>query len=412
VSADWTLFASEHFERRALHARPAAHVPDIDAQQVFEVVSRARPAQPSPTVAVRFLTPAVTDGRQVGDLLPDAADGDFDGYARRIEQTIGDAPYTLVVNGLQSFDVDLWRRSKAFLAPVHEALGGIPPGFASMVAIFGRYPGTPFGVHRDWASTFMFMLSGTKRAWLWERAGEDPTPPSPGDPAWEVEAEPGDMVYWPSATWHILASDPEPSLSLHVVLRFADDVVSEVLRAAGHRIAASSSRTLHPAAPPRGDQVLALADQLPSLEAARRSLAEALESRALEQDLLERWMARCSAGGFLAVPAPRRDVESFEADTVVLRAPDSTLMIGQSAPAELCCAANGHVLRVADTAAVRGALEDLAAGTPLPLGDAGTAVRDVVAWLARVRAVRAQLSGTPAGATALAGTSNGRDRGP
>lgn len=388
---DWQGFATGHYEREALHTRDAADALGIDEEAVFDALTRVRVTTQSATVAMRFLSPAARGPDAANDLLPVATDHDFGGYAERIDRALDGAPYTLMVNGLQSFDIDLWRQAAAFATPLYDALGGIPPGFASIVAVFGRYPATPFGIHRDWASTFMFMLSGTKRVWLWQRPADDDGVPTYDDPAQTFDAGPGDMVYWPSSAWHVLSSEPEASLSVHVVLRFSDDVIEEVLEATRRHVAPAPSKVLLPDRRPDGAERLDIR-HLPALSAAREAVLEAAHSEDLAQALLERWMTRCSGAGFAAVPPPRPAPE-VDGDALLRIVPGSRMVVEPTIAGRLACAANGHLRRLPDVPLLRSALAALAEGAPVAIDRAdgarahGAIVREAAGWLVSVGAI-------------------------
>ena len=168
---------------------------------------------------------------------------------------------------------------------------------------------TPFGVHLDNASAFMFTIDGAKRMLAWpgdypgitgrtmDYAGIRPD-------AELLDAPSGSMIYWPSGAWHV-GESPEPSASLQVTLYFDGDPLEVVVDEAraledGARLARpvpdvsvrhrrDRRRGFHPRWQPRARR------WPPSFAAGR-----------LDDKLTERWLMFRSAYGFGPFPSRTR----------------------------------------------------------------------------------------------------------
>lgn len=92
---------------------------------------------------------------------------------------------------------------------------GFPNRFSEIGLYLGNYKKTPFGVHVDSCGVFSFPVVGKKIFRLWTSAYAKKNPSL--DRAFKydkhkkysqvLEAQSGDMTYWPSSAWHIAESD-------------------------------------------------------------------------------------------------------------------------------------------------------------------------------------------------------------
>jgi 50S ribosomal protein L16 3-hydroxylase len=103
---------------------------------------------------------------------------------------------------------------------------------------FGNYRATPFGIHRDPASVFSFVLQGRRTYCFWPMshfASDDPdlyrTDPEVLarhlDHAERFEAGPGDLIYWPSNRWHVILADGHPFVAAQVSAYFRPEDVGQ-----------------------------------------------------------------------------------------------------------------------------------------------------------------------------------------
>lgn len=95
---------------------------------------------------------------------------------------------------------------------------------------FGTYRVTPFGVHRDAASVFSFLLMGERTYYTWppdyfadEQALYTPDPDKIAPHLAKAEVfhlKPGEVFYWPSNRWHVVMSDGRPSVVAQISAYF------------------------------------------------------------------------------------------------------------------------------------------------------------------------------------------------
>lgn len=385
----WRTFAGSYWERRPLavseHVAPSPPGAPALFDAVLGAVSsplyrpRSRraallrhlfPARTAPRrhVGVRFLVESDGLARRrswalasavAPSLLPRATDRDFDGYHRRIHETLnprwrralGLAPrrYGLIVNNLESTSPVLsgWLRDflRALYAEVGMNVGGV------YLALFiGDYLRTPFGVHQDPESVFSFPIVGDKtmRTWPSRYAAGQPSLHRAQHYARHLGASvahraraPG-FLYWPSDSWHVAEGDDALSVSLALGL---------VLPREGAEVTV----------PFRDDAPI-------DLTPIPRGLRP-FEGRTSE----EHWVCLATAMGCLHplepsdVRLPSRGGLALSGKIAHLVGADGVLVVG----------ANGHPIRTADVDAARATLDRLSRGEIVDIADARASGREV-----------------------------------
>jgi hypothetical protein len=159
------------------------------------------------------------------DLLPTAGDKDLARFGERLDAKGEKEHYVYVGDGVQRFNPALWDRAVEVLKPAITLEGGLPPGGVSLDFFHGKYSRTPTGIHCDSADVIAFVTQGPKRLFFWpqEKFSDSVKWQSPNgnhsetgiyhfekhlDDAIAVEAEAGDVIYWPREYFHI-GSSPE-----------------------------------------------------------------------------------------------------------------------------------------------------------------------------------------------------------
>jgi hypothetical protein len=105
-------------------------------------------------------------------------------------------------------------------------------GFENAALTLGTYRATPFGIHRDPAGVFSFTLKGQRTYFTWPAETFEPDHPdllSPDpdviarhlDKAERFDVSPGQVFYWPSNRWHLVASQGDPFVVAQVSAYFA-----------------------------------------------------------------------------------------------------------------------------------------------------------------------------------------------
>lgn len=129
----------------------------------------------------------------------------------------------LMVNNVQSLHPQLWNGASGFLDQLYSHIG-FPVGGALMDLFYGNYRSSFFRLHKDTQEIFAFIVSGKKRIYAWpfdtlspflsEEIRRTSNLPHHTDLNFQdyldsavcLDAEPGDIIYWPAEYWHIAAA--------------------------------------------------------------------------------------------------------------------------------------------------------------------------------------------------------------
>jgi len=330
----------------------------------------------------------------VDDLLPRAADGSLDRYARRASAQLGERRFGVILNHYHKWDGQHWLRVRDFLRGLFERVG-LPPGGVTTDVLFGTYERTPFGIGKDTKHVFTWVIDGRKRVLVWPfealrkhyrvdpaaHAGEVGlgTQDYSGirDEAIVLEGDPGDLMYWPPSYWHVAeASDPPSSpLTLTVTLDEAGSPMRSALArlqemAAGTPQAngAASWYAYSPSALRKGRT------RLPRrITAAHGAVRRLLESTRFESESLIAWMDWVSGSAFLNFPAQWEDRPPLR-DSDLVRGDARFPILWADTGRDLECSANGHHWTMRRTRESVNALRYLASG---PEGSVGELVSTV-----------------------------------
>src|SRR5262245_15100070 len=198
----WERFVRRDWCRRVTWRRGLGAL--VSSRELFDVVAAASSAGDGRTQFRQYANARPVDGQS---LLPRPDDGSFTGWRRRMARRFRGS-VALVVNPLQHHSHGLWQRLSEFLRGLFERTG-IPAYGVEVGAFIGDYDATPFGVHTDAVDVIASMIEGRKRIVTWrpeqltqkqaELYGRSAALPRPR----AVDANPGDLVYWPSGFWHI-----------------------------------------------------------------------------------------------------------------------------------------------------------------------------------------------------------------
>jgi hypothetical protein len=132
--------------------------------------------------------------------------------------------YLYITNGVQLYQGDIWERAVELITPAIRLEGRLPPGGMMLDLFFGHYQSTPTGIHLDSSDNLAFITRGPKRMLFWPldrftaRFSSPPKDPSHQlsligryeeymSGAIVIDADEGDVIYWPKDYWHIGASD-------------------------------------------------------------------------------------------------------------------------------------------------------------------------------------------------------------
>ncbi len=401
--AFWSSFRESHWEKvGAVLTQPFVMpiaTPDESFACLVEASDRFRSGDRS--VQLEFCIEHAMLLADVGRFLPEASDESAAGYAARVTPLIDGRRFGLVVEDVHAYDATLWLRLREFLRGLFEHTG--LPGDACKATVFlGNYDRTPFGLHRGSSANFMFVVDGVKRMRTWPDAffggKEDLTHRLDyarfNDDSIVMDAQPGDIIFWPSDYWHIGESvdggmSSAVSVALFMTPRPAEDVAK---RAAGfvhaHLSDDAPSANLATREAPVKRITREAARALTALAAAARD--ERLE-RALRVNLLN----KLTAFGFERPPRPLATA-ALSDDHVVRADPAYPVLWMPDVDDEVLVSACGHAFNVAASPHVLGLIAALNTGAPSRVGDlmtrhSGTADAGDVSFETSPESVRALL---------------------
>ncbi len=377
--AFWSSFHATHWERVGAVIEQPFATPLATPAELFDAMVEAsdRFRAGDASVSLEFCIGHTRMLADVARYLPEHADGGSTGYMARITQLLGGARFGLVVEDAQAYDATLWLRLRDFLRGLYQHTG--LPGDAAKATVFlGNYDRTPFGLHRGSSANFMFVVEGAKRMRTWPDAYFRGKPDLTHRLDYEaynadaivMDANPGDIIFWPSDYWHIGESvDGGFSSAVSVALFMEPRPTAAVMaRAAGlvgaHHAEAGRTRALD-AFP--GDMRGAVERVDAMVEDAVASLEDVSADRALRHALRVGALNTLTGFGFTRPPRPREGLTLAD-DMVVSGSGDFPMLWVDADDDDLVVSANGHALQVAASPHVLALLERVNSGERLRVG--------------------------------------------
>lgn len=351
--AFWSRFHDEYWEKRgAVLAQPFA-MPIATPRETFDCLVEAaeRFRAGDRRVSLGFYIDHTQQLADVGRYLPDTTDTSATAYADRVTTLLGGRKFGLVVDDFQAIDGTVWLRARDFLRGLFEHTG-LPGESAKATVFLSNYDSTPFGLHRGRAGTFTFVVDGQKRMRTWPdaffRGKEDLTSrldyQQYNSESIVLDADPGDVIYWPSDHWHI-AESVEGGLSMTVsIALFMDhlasaDLLTQARGMVERRLAADApteSFTIFPGW--IGDSPAAIGRVVDRATAALRDVSQ---DPGLHARLLGAWLNHVSAFGFTTAPSPLAPAH-LDDIAVVRGRPEYPVIWKRIDNGQLICSANGH----------------------------------------------------------------------
>lgn len=236
-SRDWATFTATYWEQDPVLMSSGFPGDPLSLDALFAVVT----AMPQRGPADRFWLAAHapirsrSDYRQLNlDLMgPQMSDEGFEGFFNRM----GSHRYGVNIHRLGMVDSRYQELLDTFARGTRTAPGPTPLRWQSDT-FFGNYRETPFGIHRDPAGVFSFTLLGRRTYYTWPAEVFPPDHPALFKPdpdviaphlktAERIDVTPGQVVYWPSNRWHLVASDGDPFVVAQVSAYFATSDVGQ-----------------------------------------------------------------------------------------------------------------------------------------------------------------------------------------
>lgn len=377
--AFWTRFHREHWERSGVVLRAPFEQPLAEPGDVFR---RLVEASDHYRAGDRSLDPEffIEHAQLRADVavhLPSPRDASVEAWSARLTRMIDGRRFGLIVDNFEACDDPLWWRLRQFLRGLY-ALTGVPGNHVKTTLFLGNYGRTPFGVHRGRSGNFMFVISGRKRIRAWPdeffRGKEDMTNRLDYDrflgTSITLDAEPGDIIYWPSSYWHIGEDLGGWSVAISVALFMDLSPGADLVRHVAPMVADRLARTRHEvssALPPGGPE--GGARVVPELvRAAVDALRGVSRSPALAETLAASWLDHLTGYGFMRVPAPRAPRHLAD-DERVRGDPENPILWLPVGGRDLICSANGHSFGIPADPRVLALFERLNGGTVCRVGD-------------------------------------------
>jgi 50S ribosomal protein L16 3-hydroxylase len=314
--------------------------------------------------------------------LPRASDRTWKGFRQRIRAELPNRQFQLyLTDGLQAYAPSVWRRSRDFLWPLLRRVG-IPLGGIGIECFSGSYQTTESGIHRDSADNFSFVLEGTKRMMFWPADTFEITDGTGyrshhksgikdaaayRRTAITIDAEPGDVIYWPHHYWHVATSE---SLEWTTTINLAmwwETPAALIIRPAIDRVLDALS---HQAPPAHEGQITECLDAsaLPaSINAALAETRQALRSSVVDEAVRDSWRRVASSGGFIVPPKPK-ERQPLEDSDLVQGDPEHPILVASVGRARLNVVSNGYVFDVPASNSVHALLRRVNRGDVVQIG--------------------------------------------
>lgn len=375
--AFWDEFIGKYWNSGPVLVRKPFAEPLLTAEDAFEIMKRAGNNRQSSESNEKYVF--VNGGKRICDLdeyLPRAADRSLQEYTERLSRLVEDQEITLLLPKLQLYDSGLWMRVRVFLKPLYERIG-IPASAADLDMFYGQYDRTPHGIHRDEASNFSYVISGKKKMLFW---AADAFPTQTGrllgttryedhlESAIELEAEPGDVMFWPASYWHIAISDGGWPLTLNLNSYLFRHPLHSLFQAIsspemmGWLNTQCSPSLLLPA------DLNASSPSVPvQIQCSWKLLRALADHERFEDTAEDLWFRKLSATGFEAVPSPA-NVPSLKDETTLRSNPDFPILLAPRAGGQARLFANGHMLETAMDASLEAMISRLNTGTEIKVG--------------------------------------------
>lgn len=294
------------------------------------------------------------------ELLPGDHHQDINSFCADIDQRCPRDWYLYVEDGVQGLAPEIWDRAVTVLNPGLQRLGGVPPAGCALEFFLGRYNRTPTGIHRDDGEVLAFVTHGTKKLLFWpkERFEQqarwhtaDHTHYRTGiyhyenhlDDAIVVEANVGDVIYWPRQFYHIGVSENQWSGMIAMNTwwyadpwRIATFALESCTEAPQERVLPVPSPRVYPL---DMHNPAAGANTPPAeLMQASQTLAQQVANQ-LSSNMQHLWASLSTGYGFVQPPGPRQ-VGTLDSDQLLIRHPIAGVEIDGEHHVYAC----GHLL--------------------------------------------------------------------
>ncbi len=223
----WTAFAQNHWKPRVptVIRQPFAQFPLgedllLRAMKGFEAGLRAGDLRKHCLVSVA--DKQISPRRPLRKLFGEEFHT-LEGLEKTADRVFSKNNFGLMVTNMHAVDAGIWNAIAAFIQDARHCIH-FPVARAFLDLFYGRYSSNFTGLHKDTQEIFAFVVRGQKRmlAWPFDYFLSRSKEVSAGDryfnkrlkidhrkyrqDAIVLDAEAGDLIYWPSDYWHVAES--------------------------------------------------------------------------------------------------------------------------------------------------------------------------------------------------------------
>lgn len=276
------------------------------------------------------------------DALPRPEDGSLEAFEKRMTASWRRDWYLYIPDGIQKYDGSVWERSIELLMPALRRHGGLPSGGLMLDLFYGKYSSTPTGIHLDSSDNLAFVVRGPKRLLFWSpelftaKLSSPPKDPSHQqsltgrfndylETATIVDAEAGDVIYWPKAWWHIGVSPDRWSGMVSLPMWWSASPTKLAKAMLGGILDLQGESRLYDV---DLDDLSSVARDLPASLSDVVSQVKAQVNRRFDAAARLAWAKFVSTYGFSTPPSPRQAPAGVEGRRVRVRHPIVAIDLG------------------------------------------------------------------------------------
>jgi len=377
----WAHFIKHHWNREPLIIKNPFSPPITTTEEVF--VTLRKVAEEFEIDGARVVCRLYRDedgfrleGAKLRRYLPATTDRSISAYTNRIKAKLKGERFGLLLHGFQAHDAQFYLRTREFLSGLAAQL---PVHWTSLAVLFiGNYEQTPFGIHRDPANVFDFIVKGIKRIYIWPedyfRDSFDKLLDSDfailRKDATILEGEAGDILCWPPKYWHVGESVGDLSISVSLSLipaQLSNRIVNEIKNCIEEDIGPSLNgddgfpRSV-------GEVENSSAMIAATVRQATNLLRRTPQDFEFIQSLQSTWLNRMTSSGSHLAPPPL-PIEILNDDYVVRGIPELPILWITAPDDQILCSANGHSFTLPAAPSAIRLLKELNSGAPLRVGE-------------------------------------------
>ncbi len=315
--------------------------------------------------------------------LPTALDENFESYSKRVASLLGHQEWCIATNNLHRHSPEVWQATREFAHSLFSEIG-LAASEISAESFIGPYRSTAAGIHKDKFHIFTFPLVGRKTMLTWPfssvakamglPANEDlslqnlVSPFRTGVPGGMaplvLEADPGDMMYWPPGSWHVGHGRGDFNATLIFTVRSianAGEWVTKVAPVPAAQLAAQEPTK----------QTRSRRRHLQQILQTAKTHAKHLTSDDFANRLRDEFDRRRSAVGIEPPVAPITPAPSVQRSDALVADPRFPILMREPEKKSdvLTCYMNGRVLTVAPAQTFSGLIRRLNRGGPVAVDE-------------------------------------------